>query len=60
MRRTARKEYSAWWKAMRRIRCRLLFERRLTKWRILGIGAPCEPWTEHGNKSPHEDVIETM
>jgi hypothetical protein len=54
MRRHARKVYSAWWKAMRTVRCRLLFERRLTKWRIVGLGAPCEPWTQGGNKSPYK------
>lgn len=40
----ARNTYTAWWKAMRTLKCRLLFERRLTKWKVAEIGAPPEPW----------------
>jgi hypothetical protein len=55
-RKAARNLYAAWWKAMRTLKCRLLFERRLTRWKITEIGAPPAPWEAQGNKSPAEDV----
>lgn len=45
-RRAARDLYALWWKAMRILKCRLLFEGRLVRWKITEIGAPREPWED--------------
>lgn len=46
MRKAARDLYAGWWKAMRAVKCRLLFERRLMRWKITGIGVSPAPWED--------------